>query len=153
MGLIDGVSTPTDALLERASALLAYEIVDHTYAGLPPVLRRERPTQPTLDEARYYLAGVNSAQREIYDEHCVERYADRSPHHYSSRVDVAARSALSGEIWAARAVYEVTDGALPNLPSPLKPGKRSCANSRAGGPSCSTTSITRQSSCCRGRRH
>ena len=96
-------------LADRAAALQAYEVVDHTFAGLLPVVRYGRPPRPTLARTRYYLAGVNDNQRAIYDAHCAERYAERSPHHYSSRDDVAARAELAGDIWSARAVYEVSD--------------------------------------------
>jgi len=96
-------------LAERAAALQAYEVVDHTFGGLLPVVRYGRPPRPTLARTRYYLAGVNDAQRDIYNAHCAERYAERSPHHYSSCDDVVARAELAGDIWSARAVYEVSD--------------------------------------------
>ena len=107
--MFDLTPPPSDPLLDRASAIAAFEILDHTCGGLEPLLRREQPSRPTLAPARYYLAGVNSGQRRVYDGHCSERYAERSPFHYTSREEVAARAVLAGDIWAGRAVYEVSD--------------------------------------------
>ena len=93
----------------RAMTLQAFEVLDHGCGGLQPLTRVGEPTRPTLPPATYYLGGVNSGQRAVYDSHCSERYAARSPFHYSSRDEVQGRASLAGDIWAARAVYEVSD--------------------------------------------
>ena len=114
MGLSELVGL-TDAYAERASTLQAYEIVDHTFADLLAWHRGQRPTRTELPVASYYLAGVNSKQREVYDGHCAERYAERSPHHYSSREDVAGRAAL-------KAARQCRNTAVFVAARPLTPG-------------------------------
>ena len=85
----------------RATALQAFEILDHGCGGLQPLFRAERPSRPTLPPATYYLGGVNSGQRAVYDSHCSERYAARSPFHYSSRDEVQGRASLASDICPA----------------------------------------------------
>jgi len=85
----------------RATALQAFEILDHGCGGLQPLFRAERPSRPTLPPATYYLGGVNSGQRAVYDSHCSERYAERSPFHYSSRDEVQGRASLASDICPA----------------------------------------------------
>ena len=48
----------------------------------------EEPERKHLPAARYYLGGVNYAQRKVYDDHCASRYAARSPFHYTSEAEV-----------------------------------------------------------------
>ena len=89
--------------------LQAFEILDHGCGGLQPLQRGEKPSRPELPRASYYLGGVVSGQRAVYDSHCSERFAVRSPFHYSSHGEVEARATLAADIWASRAVYEVSD--------------------------------------------
>ena len=69
----------------RTLVALAFDV------GLLPLSRVGKPSRPTLPPATYYLGGVNSGQRAVYDSHCSERYAARSPYHYSSRDEVAGQ--------------------------------------------------------------
>jgi hypothetical protein len=98
IGEADGGPSELDA---RATALQAFQILDHGCGGLQPLFRAERPSRPTLPPATYYLGGVNSGQRAVYDSHCSERYADRSPFHYSSRDEVQGRASLASDICPA----------------------------------------------------
>ena len=66
--------------------------------GLQPLSRVGKPSRPALPPATYYLGGVNNGQRAVYDGHCSERYAARSPFHYSSRDEVAGRASLAADI-------------------------------------------------------
>ena len=99
------MTTPLAAAVAlRAHAALpsSFAIVDHRCAGLPPPFYRGPPAERhELPEASYYVAGVTAAQRDVYDEHCAARYAQRSPYHYSSADEVAAKAELGGDIWAA----------------------------------------------------
>ena len=76
------------SLVERAATPTPYAIVDHHCAGLEHIWRGERANRTQLPPATYYLAGVQNAQREVYDAHCEERFASRSPYHYSSVAEV-----------------------------------------------------------------
>ena len=97
------------SLVERAATPTPYAIVDHHCAGLEPIWRGERANRTELPPATYYLSGVTPAQREVYDTHCEERFASRSPYHYSSVVEVEEKSASGADPWAAHAVHSLSD--------------------------------------------
>ena len=101
--------------LSQLSALsrrpTSFAIVDHAgidLVGLRVVFEDAAPAPLELPTPSYYVAGVNKDQRKVYDEHCAERFAQRSPHHYSSVADVAERAELGGHMWRARKVYELS---------------------------------------------
>ena len=97
------------SLVERAATPTPYAIIDHNCAGLEPVWRGERANRTELPPATYYLSGVTPKQREVYDTHCEERFASRSPYHYSSTIEVEEKSASGADPWAAHALYSLTD--------------------------------------------
>lgn len=93
-----------DLALEEA----LYTVVDHRCLGCHEIYEEETaPVKVELPPVTYYVAGVNPAQRLIYDEHCDERFAQRSPFHYSSVAEVEEKKALAGEIWRRRRAFEV----------------------------------------------
>ena len=112
---------PTGSLLELAHVAArtsTYAIVDHIScakyeapsfapSGDASSALLLPPDPIELPHATYYLAGVNDRQRQIYNEHCTERYAQRSAYHYSSREDVEAKADAGGSMWRARRLHEV----------------------------------------------
>ena len=106
-----------------------FAIVDHRCAGIERVFIQPVPPRVPLPAATYYVGGVNEAQRAVYDEHCTERYAERSEYHYSSSAEVEEKEASSGSIWRPRSVYDVRkafvafDGLVvqPAPPAPPSP--------------------------------
>lgn len=108
-------AAPTSSLLRLArvaAQTTSFLIVDHRscvdFQLPPPSYSGTIAPRPTaLPRATYYLAGVNERQRQIYDEHCAERFAQRSPYHYSSRDDVEEKLALAGSMWRQRQLHEI----------------------------------------------
>lgn len=88
---------------------MTFEIVDHTMLP-PPIFTSLAPSKDALPTATYYLADVNEAQREVYDEHCMERYMTRSPYHYSSVDELDARERLGGDVWRPRTLHALSGG-------------------------------------------
>ena len=86
---------PTSSLLQLArvaSQASSYLVVDHrSCASYELASFSPRPDsasaiaaalfpEPTeLPPASYYLSGVNDRQRQVYDEHCAERYEQQHP--------------------------------------------------------------------------
>ena len=98
------------ALQTLSTTVTTFSIVDHNMLGDPLFTCPTAPSKEVLPTATYYLAEVNDAQREVYDEHCTERYATRSPFHYSSVDELAAREALGGDVWRPRTLHALAGG-------------------------------------------
>lgn len=138
--LVASLSTASrldDANVRLALESGAFDVVDHRCEGCVTVY--EEPAAPTpveLPPASYYVGGVTAGQRAVYDEHCEERFAERSPYHYSSAAEVEQKDALAGGIWRRRTVYQVQRGfvAFDGLvvQPPERDGAAATAASRRG---------------------
>ena len=112
------------SLARLAAQLHSFRIVDHESLPVAVHVVSPSPRPTALKAPSFYLAGVNGAQRSVYEDHCVERFEKRSPWHYSSSEDVAARAALCGHYWQPRSLYEVSaafvgvDGLVAQPPRP-----------------------------------
>ena len=102
-------------LLTLSATLSEFVVISHLELPVPAYTFGSAPERVRLPAASYYLAGVQSAQRDIYDEHCSGRYAERSPYHYSSVDDLEAKRQLGGDMFRKRSVYDLRGGAFVGL--------------------------------------
>ncbi|KAL1518446.1 hypothetical protein AB1Y20_002738 [Prymnesium parvum] len=128
--LTSPASLAEEQLLSDAHTTGSFAVVDHRCLGCHALYEEPSIPRPSPHPAAtYYVAGVNEQQRAVYDEHCADRFAQRSPFHYSSAADVREKEEFSGSMWRPRRLYQLEpsfiafDGLVLTPPRPPRDGR------------------------------